>query len=366
MPFRSIRSEVSTRVLVTGGNGYVAGHVIEELVANGYSVRASVRESTDHATCEHVRRLAAAAGADLELVYADLSVDRGWDQAVADCEYVLHIASPVPMKHQPRSMVTGAVDGTLRVLNAAQRSPTVRRVVLTSSTLAVAGRPPREGVLTEDDWSTEDSLDPYALGKLRAERAAWEFLRDVPARRCLELSTILPGNVLGPLQRPAHVTSHTVIRRLLSGSVPGLLRTGWPIVDVRDLAIAHRRAMELPAAAGKRYICAGPHVWMSEIAAILDDEFGPQGYRMPRRVLPDWAVRLGAHVDRGLELAVPSLGRPSHLAGRRLEQDLGLSLRPTRDSIIETAQSLIEFGVVGNAPRRQSFIGGRMHSTLRA
>ncbi|MGN2638560.1 NAD-dependent epimerase/dehydratase family protein [Nocardia takedensis] len=339
---------------MTGATGFVAGHVIGDLFGQGYEVRATVRDLDDIGAHRHLHAMAADARAKLELVHADLGSDAGWDDAAADCEFVLHIASPLPISHDPTGLVRVAVDGTRRVLQAAARASTVRRVVLTSSTLAIDACPARpDGVLTEQDWSETDAGEPYARGKTLAELEAWKFVRALPPDRGLELATILPGNVLGPLQRPAEVTSQMVIRRLLTGAVPGLLRIGWAPVDVRDLAIGHRLAMETPAAAGNRYVFAGPHLWMSEIAEILADEFGAQGYRMPRRTLPDWTVRLAARFDDGLALAVPTLGQTTRITSLRVEQDLGLTLRPARETVMDTAASLIEFGVVPARPPRR-------------
>ena len=167
------------------------------------------------------------------------------------------------------------MDGTLRVLRAAARSGTVRRVVMTSSTDAIVHGHTSPGRLsTEADWSDPGRLAPYPKSKFQAERVAWDFAATHP----VELVTINPGLVLGPLQRRQQATSMEAIRLLLARKLPAVPRLSFAVADVRDVAAAHRLAMETPGAAGHRYICASPAMWMGDIAAVLAAEFGPRGY----------------------------------------------------------------------------------------
>lgn len=333
-------------VLVTGATGYVAGHCVAELLDHGYSVRATVRDPAARDRYAHLTRLD---GADrLEVVAADLTSDAGWADAVAGCTAVLHVASPFPAR--PASddeLITPAVQGTLRILRAAAAEPSVRRVVMTSSVAAItnghAGTEPV--VYTERDWSVVENSAAYAKSKTLAERAAWDFIAHQPPERRLELVALNPGAVLGPLQQPVVGTSLALVHRLLTHAAPGSPRIGFALVDVRDLATAHRLALEVPDAAGQRYVLAGEHVWMREIAAVLDEHFGRQGYRIPTRQLPDWVVRLVGRFDPSVRAVLPVLGREERVSASKAERELGWSMRSTEQTILDTADSLIDHGL---------------------
>ncbi|MGW5317545.1 SDR family oxidoreductase [Nocardia thailandica] len=345
---------MTSRVLVTGATGYVAGHCIAELLAHGYAVRGTVRDPAAARTRAHlVDHLAAGR---LELVTATLDSDAGWAEAVRDCDYVLHVASPFPSTPpaDENELIEPAVRGTLRVLRAAADGG-VRRVVLTSSVAAVAYGHDTDRVRTEADWSVVDKVPAYQKSKTLAERAAWEFAESLPPERGFELVAVNPGMILGPVFDERLSTSHEAIRKLLDGSVPGSVRTGWTPVDVRDLAVAHRLAMETPGAPGNRYICAADPLWMGDMARILADRYGPRGFSVPTRVLPDLLVRLVALFDPTVRLTLPVLGRTEHVSADKARRELGWTMRPVADTLADTADSLIEHGVV--APRRPAAAG---------
>ncbi|WP_036510288.1 SDR family oxidoreductase [Nocardia aobensis] len=320
-------------VLVTGASGFVAGHVIQELLGRGYRVRGTVRS---------VERAAQVAGVlpGIELVEAALESDHGWAEAVEACRFVVHTASPFPpaAPQCEDELVRPAVDGTLRVLRAAAAAG-VQRVVITSS-MAAVGAGNRGQVLTEADWSDIAVCEPYEKSKTLAERAAWDFAAEHPE---IEVAVINPGMVIGPVLRPEAGTSVGGIRALLAGGMPGVPRLNFAPVDVRDLAVAHRLAMETPAAAGNRYICAGDQISLPGMARIL-----AQRYRVPTRVLPDWLVRLSARFDADARTAVRYLGREERPTSAKAERELHWHMRPTADSLFDTAASLIEFGLVAD------------------
>ncbi|MGW4367156.1 SDR family oxidoreductase [Nocardia takedensis] len=345
---------MSTRVLVTGATGFVAGHCIAELLDHGYAVRATVRYTAASDRVAHLVALAERTGGELEFVPADLERDSGWPAAVAGCEYVLHVASPFPSAPpaDENELITPAVQGTLRVLRAAAAAPEVRRVVLTSSVAAVAYGHDNDDVRTEADWTVLERAAAYQKSKTLAERAAWDFVADLPEGQSLELAVVNPGMVLGPLQTAAATsTSHEPIRRLLGREAPGSPRTAWAPVDVRDLAVAHRLAMQNPDAAGNRYICAGEPLWMGELADLLAAEYNPRGFRVPTRRLPDWLVRAVALGDKGIRLLVPTLGRAEHVSADKARTELGWTMRPVREAVLDTAESLLAHDVVAT-PRR--------------
>jgi dihydroflavonol-4-reductase len=319
------------KVLVTGASGFIAGHCVSELAGHGYSVRGTVREPEKAA---HLADIA-------ELVYADLESDEGWEDAVAGCGYVLHVASPFPLSDpdDENDLIRPAVQGTLRVLRASADSGTVKRVVLTSSVAAVVGDRPAGRACTEDDWTDPGaSHDPYQKSKTLAERAAWEFAR---ADGRIELTVINPGLVLGPLQHAAASTSLEAVRRLLARDVPGVPRLGWALVDVRDIAIAHRLAMECPGAAGQRYICAGPHVWMRDMATVLATK-----YRVPTRPVPYWMLWAIARFDPEIREILSYIGTRETVSADKAKRELDWTMRPVEETLLDTAASLVKHQLV--------------------
>ena len=335
----------TTKVLVTGGTGFIAGHCIEELLAHGYAVRGTVRDIAN-ADVGHLLAIAERTGGSLEFVEARLDSDTGWAEAVEDCSNVWHVASPNPptVPKNEDEVIRPAVDGTLRVLRAAAASGTVRRVVLTSSIDAITHghRDIGASLLTESDWSEVDRCGPYPKSKVYAERAAWDFVKD----RSLELVTINPGLVLGPLLHRERNTSVEVVRRLLGREMPAVPQLGFALVDVRDVAIAHRLAMEIPEAAGNRYICAGGNMWMTEMAMLLKAEFGPRGYRIPTRPMPYWLMWSIARFDKSIRLALGYVGVQALVSAEKAERELAWTTRPARESLLDTAESLLRYGVV--------------------
>ncbi len=284
------------------------------------------------------------------VVEADLGSDPGWREAVTGCTYVLHVASPFPAEVPKNEMdvIRPAVEGTKRVLSACAESGTVKRVVVTSSVAAVAfGHDARDRrVRTEADWSNVDRCEAYQKSKTLAERAAWDLVAELPAGRRLELAVINPGFVLGPVMNADPGTSGEVVRKLLAREMPACPRIGFAPVDVRDIAIAHRLAMENPQAAGNRYICAGEHMWIEDMAKVLAAEFNPKGYRVPTGRLPYWLMWVVARFDKTIRLALEYVGRQELVSCDKAKRELGWSMRPVEQSIIDTGRSMIEYGIV--------------------
>lgn len=332
---------MADRVLVTEATGFVAGYCVEELLAHGYAVRGTVRDQGNEEKVAHLRAL----GGDLELVAADLDADAGWAAAVAGCAYVLHVASPFPdgVPGHEDDLIRPAVQGTLRVLRACSADRTVRRVVLTSSIAAIVGGHDRRDrtVRTEVDWSVVEKCSAYQKSKTLAERAAWDHAR---THRDVELVALNPGMVLGPLQRASAGTSVRPVQQLLARTVPASPRVGFATVDVRDLAVAHRLAMESPAAAGRRYILAGEHTWLRDMAKTLAEEFPAN--RVPTGALPNWLVWTLARFDRSMRMVWGFVGREDLVSARRAAQELGWTMRPLRETLRDTGESLVKFGMV--------------------
>ena len=348
-PIMPEHDPAETTVLVTGASGFIGLHCVRELLENGYRVRGTVRSLAREpelrdALSKHVDT------SRLELVEADLTHDEGWAEAVRGCRYVLHVASPVPTeppKHEDE-LIVPAREGALRLLRAASDAG-VERVVMTSSIAAVAEGHPHDPtkVFTEDDWSRVDAdIGPYEKSKTLAERAAWDFVECLEGEKSLELTTINPGLVLGPVLEKDYGVSAQAILKLMRREYPGCPRLGWTIVDVRDVASAPLAAMTTPDAAGQRFCFCVDFVWMKDMAVILNEHFGDRGYKSPTRTLPDFVVRIAGLFDKVTRLVVPRLGHSETISNARLKRVLGWQPRGTEEMVVATGESLIEQGLV--------------------
>lgn len=335
-------------VLVTGGTGFVAGWCIIQLLERGYAVRTTVRDPGKE---QRVRAVVGAAnGERLSVVVADLNADEGWDAAVAGCDYVLHVASPLGGA-AAADLIAPARDGTLRVLRAAVKAG-VKRVVMTSA--AAAARPPLTSDRASDETVWSDPQDPqfdaYRVSKILAERAAWEFV----AREGKDtvLTTILPGAVFGPILTAENLGSVQIIQGMLKGRPGALPRLGFWIVDVRDLADLHIAAMTAAAAAGQRFIAAGEFMWMEDIAKTLRAQLGEAGAKIASRRLPDFVVRLLLPFMSNLRSLAPLLGRRFALTTDKARRTLAFAPRAAATTLLDCAQSLLD--VESRNPRRRS------------
>ncbi len=329
-------------VLVTGGTGFIAGWCIVELLRRGYSVRTTVRSRSKEPALRAAIASAVDAGDRLSVVAADLTRDDGWGEAVAGCEYVLHVASPLggDTSKDPNALLAPARDGTLRVLRAATKAG-VKRVVMTS---AAATARPRQGTDTLSDesiWADPDDpqFDPYRRSKIIAERAAWEFM--AANAGATTLTTVLPGAVFGPVLTQEKLGSVRIIQGLLAGRPPGIPRLGFFVVDVRDLADLHVRAMLSPGAAGQRFLAAGEFMWLKDIAAALRSRLGDRARNVPTRALPDVVVRLAALFVPQMRMLLRDLGRVNRLTTEKAKRVLGFSPRPATTTVVDCAESLL-------------------------
>lgn len=327
-------------VLVTGGSGFVAGWIIKQLLERGDSVRATLRGASSEG---RVRAMFPEAGERLEFAYADLTDDAGWAEAMAGVDAVLHVASPLGHPGATEAeLIAAAEGGTLRVLRAAVEAG-VPRVVMTSSGAAATPPPGAEGEFDETLWTNPDQpdLDAYRRSKALAEKAAWNYIGTQTAT-CL--TTILPGAIFGPLLSRETLGSAGIIQHMLNG-MPGVPRIGLRVVDVRDVAAAHVLALDQPISAGHRFIVVGDLLWMREVAEVLHENFPTLVARTPRE-LPDWVVRIAARFRPDLRTLVPMLGRRYSYSTAAARDVLGWTPRPSRQVIIDTAQSLIDLGLV--------------------
>ncbi|WP_428031970.1 SDR family oxidoreductase [Ancylobacter sp.] len=339
------------RVLVTGGSGFIASYVMLALLHAGHEVRATLRDRAREAGVRAMLAQAGApAGGEVSFHKAELLADEGWAAAAAGCDYVLHVASPLPagmMASDEGHLIRAAREGTLRVLKAA-REAGVRRVVLTSSFAAVGyGHPPRAGLYDERDWTDPEGadVDAYTRSKTLAERSAWDFIAREGGG--MELAAVNPVVVLGPALGPDMSASLDLVRALLDGALPATPRVYLGLVDVRDVAELHVTAMTAAEAAGERFLAtAGEAISLHEMARTLRAGLGPAARRVPRFELPDIAVPLAALALPMARLAVPRLGIRRSASSEKARRRLGWSPRPAQEAILATAESLIRLGLV--------------------
>ncbi|MDA0182834.1 aldehyde reductase [Solirubrobacter phytolaccae] len=321
-------------VLLTGGSGFLGLHTTIQLLERGYDVRATVRSA------KRAERVRATLGdpARLQLVIADLLSDDGWAEAAAGADYVLHTASPFPAgapDHED-DLIVPARDGTLRVLRAALDAG-VRRVVVTSSFAAVGyGREPGDHVFTEADWTDPTAdIGAYIKSKAIAERAAWDFARETG----LELAVVNPVGIFGPVLGSDRSASIGMVSGLLDGTfASGMPRLAFSVVDVRDAADLHLRAMTDPAAAGERFIAAsGDGVWLADLARILRERLGAD---VPTAEIPDDVLREAAKTNPALDSIAREVGNFRHLSAEKARRVLGWAPRPLEETVVDTAESL--------------------------
>ena len=334
-------------VAVTGASGYIALHVIAQLLDAQYAVRGTLR---DMARAKKVREALNrhTDTSNLSFCECNLLSDDGWDDALSGCTFLLHTASPLPIA-EPKNhddLIIPARDGALRALGAASRAG-VKRVVMTSSVAAIGYGHDGKTDFSEDDWSiVKPEIGAYASSKTVAERAAWDFVASLPKDEAFEFVTINPSLVVGPLLDPDGSASIEVVRKYLAREVPGCPKFGFGLVDVRDVASAHVAAMTATEAPGHRYITNTEFRWLKQVAEQLDREFGPRGYPVSTRDVPDILVRLVALFDKTVRRIMPELGQQKNFDSSAIRRDLGWQTRPMDESIRDTAESLIELNVV--------------------
>lgn len=322
----------------------MGSHCIVSLLRQGFRVRTTVRSL---AKADAVRALIFAGGQDpdaVEVVAAELTSDAGWAEAVAGCDYVLHVASPFPATtpKDPDELITPARDGAVRVLTSAQAAG-VKRVVMTSSFAAIGyGVVPTDHVFTEDDWTDLAGpvpVAPYARSKTVAERAAWDFAAAHPG---FEFAVINPVLILGPPLGREAGTSLELLRRLVMGELPGIPDVTFGIVDVRDVADLHVLAMTSPDAVGERFLAvSGESMSLGEMAHLLRGRLGPAASKIPTRRLPSWLVRALGLVVPEIKTLASQLGHRMEASAAKAERVLGWKPRTREVTLVDTARALL-------------------------
>jgi len=329
-------------VLVTGATGYVASFLIKILLEQDYKVRGTVRSLANKSSYDFLYNLVPEKNSNLELVEADLSNKASWGPATKGTPYVFHVASPIPQEGSPKTeefYIKPAIEGTMNVLEAALENG-VKKVVLTSTGGTIAlrkgTRPWRE-----EDWQEEnDSISLYGIGKIRAEKAAWDFYEK---NRKIEMTTLHPSFIFGPLVNNRS-NSSSFVGHIMNGIWPGVFETVISVVDVRDTADMHLKAMFDEKSNGQRYICASESVSLAQVASWLNKEFGDRGIHVPEKEvsLEDFmksenplVQTLGFYFRHGLVF--------DHT---KSEKELGMNYIPVEKTIIDTGNDLLKYGIV--------------------
>jgi dihydroflavonol-4-reductase len=334
-------------VLVTGGSGFIAVHIILKLLNEGYRVRATLRTVSRQ---EEVKSMLAQGGAsgfeNLEFIETDLTSDRNWLEAATGAAYVIHVASPTPATRPDDGdeMVAMAVDGTLRVMKTAKAAG-VKRVVLTSASGAVlAGHKSHPGLFTEEDWTDlSGNVDAYQRSKTMAERAAWEFAK----KENMELSAVNPVAVMGPVLGRDYSHSNQIVKAMLTGKMPFLLKIGFDYIDVRDVADLHLLAMTRSEAAGERFLAtAGENLTYKEEAKILQRCLGSAAEKVSTKEIPNFLVNFLALFIKDLRMPATFLGQNTACSNVKAKKLLGWQPRSAEEAILATAKSMVELGLI--------------------
>lgn len=346
--------EQHTPILVTGATGYIAGWIIKDLLAAGYTVHATVRSPEKQQSYQHLTKIADGTTGTLKIFGADLLKQGSFDEAMQGCEIVIHTASPFVVtnfKDAYRDLVQPAVDGTTNVLNSANQVKTVKKVVLTSSIASTYGdaveieKNPK-GFFDENDWNTTSSVDhqPYPYSKVAAERQAWKMQSE---QTRWQLVCINPALVMGPSLTPNSKSgSIEVLQQFGTGmTILGAPPMWMAFVDVRDVAQAHIQAAFRPDARG-RYIVSAATLSLMEIGNILKSHFGSK-YPFPRLTVPKAMVGVvGPILGYTRQYIKMNMGYPIYFSNQRSINELGISYRNMSDSLSEHFQQMLDDGII--------------------
>lgn len=346
-------SQTGKAVLVTGGSGFVGVHCILQLLDKGYSVRTTLRSlNKKNEVIEMLKNGGVESDETLSFIEADLSQDTNWDEAVKDCEYVLHVASPISLTvpKDENEMIVPAVEGTLRVLRAS-RDAGVKRVVVTSSFGAVGySHNDPDTLITEESWTdpNDKSLSAYLKSKTLAEKAAWDFIKKEGGG--LELSVVNPVAIFGPTLGPTLSGGLEILKQLLDGSMKATPKINFGIVDVRDVADLHLRAMISSEAKGQRFLAlAGDVLSLHDIALMLKNKMGDQAKNVTTKILPSWIVRIAALFNPAAKNIVPQLGRIKNASNEKAKRIFGWAPRSNDEAIMASVESMLRFGLIKNS-----------------
>ena len=333
------------KVFVSGGSGYIALHCIARLIQKGYFVKTSIRSlSRKQEVIDSISKVVDCGG-KLEFCQLDLLKDDGWNDALDECEYVLHTASPVSLllSNNPDDLIKPAVNGLERCLNSAVKN-NIKRFVMTSSFSAI-GAGSKEKELDDTNWTDLNNLNisPYDISKTKAEMFLWEYVSKLDKSKNIEVCSINPVIVVGPSLSEDVGVSNTVVKKLLDGSSPMVPRFGVNLVDVKDVADMHIEAMINPKAAGKRFLLSSESLWFTEVSNILRlNNFN----KAPKFTAPNFLVKILAIFDKELKIVLFYLGFKNTLYSNNAKKILNWKPKKVDQALIDTAKQLYELGIL--------------------
>uniref|UniRef100_A0A0B7A1E2 NAD-dependent epimerase/dehydratase domain-containing protein n=1 Tax=Arion vulgaris TaxID=1028688 RepID=A0A0B7A1E2_9EUPU len=345
---------MSSLVLLTDATSFTSAHIIKQLQEEGYQVRGVVSSLQDEdAKIKQLLELCPEAKYKVEFVEADPVKAGSLDSAIKEVQYVIHVIKPAAAQaatQEGEPPVQPAVDAVQNVLKASIESKTVRRIILTSSYQTISAVPTgaADKIYTEADWTDAETADPLVQSLVLAEKSAWDFVKELPDADKIDLCVMNPTLPIGP---PLLDAQQDVVKLLLDRGITGCPRVCYSLVDVRDVAEAHVKALELESAAGNRHILHGSSLWMKDIALTLSKEFKPQGYNIHTMSLPNvclWGLSL---FNKNAKTFLPVVGKQSQFDNTRMKDVLGISPRDVKVTVLEEARVLIEKGLVKKSKR---------------
>ena len=332
-------------VLVTGGTGFIGLHCLQQLLDKGYKVKTTIRSESRKQEVMEAMKKHSSNFENLEFFIADLLSDDGWSEAVNGSKYVLHVASPFFLGEPENEdvFIKPAVEGTLRVLKACADAD-VKKVVLTSSFAAVGyGHPKEKEVYTEEDWSSVDGeISPYAKSKTLAEKAAWEFVKNLEESKKFELTVINPVAVTGPMLTSDIGSSNDFLLKLISGSMPACPKIHMGYIDVRDVAKAHIFSMTEDKTNGERIIVSENEMFFAEVGKTLNEA----GFKKsPTKEMPNFLVKIMSLFVGELKTLLSALNRKGDIDKTKAKSFFNWDYISTEQSVTETAQQLQDMGL---------------------
>ena len=339
---------MSGKVLLTGISGFVAKHVAIELLNSGFEVLGTVRNKNSIDQTKKTLEENDVSTDKLSFIELDLLRDDGWNEAAKGCKYIIHVASPFPLKvsNDRESLTPAAKDGTLRVLNAGINAD-VEHIVKTSSIVCMYRKPNRTNPYTfgENDWTDLEwnKTTDYFVSKTRAEIAAWELMESKGIKN--KLTCINPGFVLGDFLNEKSCTSMEYVKQLLQGKYPAAPKFSVMISHVKDIAKAHVLSLNNKKAEGRRLIVGSGVRSILELSKIMAENIPSHAKKLPKKELPNFMVKLISYVDSSAKNLVPDLGLRMQTDSTYAEEILEMKFIKPEISVIDAAKSLIKLNL---------------------
>jgi nucleoside-diphosphate-sugar epimerase len=332
------------KICITGVSGFLGSHMALYGLQKGYHIVGTVRSEEKAAETRSMlsKYLDESSLEKLEFRYADLLVKDGWDEAVRDCDAVMHVASPFILeipKHEDE-LILPARNGVKHVFEAALKN-NVNRIIQTSSIVAIVyGNDKKKTDFNEADWTNPESkmASPYSKSKTLAERDVWNYAKSNPQ---LNVTTINPGFVLGPILGKDPGTSATVILRMIKGEYPGVPKLGFPTIDVRDVVELHYLSLENPKSVGQRYAAVSSSVWFKDLARFVLEADAQNTKKVKTFEMPNWFVRLYAIFEKSAKMILPELGFMANISNEKAKTELGFKPRSVKEAVAATVESCI-------------------------